>query len=393
MFKSSTLKIFRCKTRSILTMTGIAVGAFAVALISQISATGAGQVSDILENMGINTVLVQSGQANINARLGDGDLTALNSIDGVGKAMPLMSAGATAELPQKSLPCLTWGVNGDAAEIISLKALHGRLISGRDTASGAFVCVIDEKIARKTYGRSNIVGKNIRLLIGGAYRDFEVIGVASSGLSVVQSALDGILPDFVYIPFSTMQSLTGREIYDKIAVLLDGPYDADGGEITRKIENKLREAGNGQELVASNLLQQKNRLQGIMDTVTFALSVIAGISLFVAGLTVMTTMLVSVSERTREIGIKKSVGAGNFDIMREFLLESSLLSLAGSSVGVITAIAVSVVGCSVLGIHFLFSPVRFLSPVLFSLLLGTVFGAYPALKAANMEPIDALRNN
>jgi putative ABC transport system permease protein len=119
--------------------------------------------------------------------------------------------------------------------------------------------------------------------------------------------------------------------------------------------------------------------------------VIAGISLLVAALTVMTTMLVSVNERTREIGIKKSVGAGNFDIMKEFLTESALLSLMGSGAGSLLALFVSLMGCGILGIGFMFSAWRFLSPVLFSLVLGMVFGAYPAFKAANMKPIDALR--
>jgi len=391
LFKKSTLNIMRSKTRSALTMTGIAVGAFAVALISQISATGAGQVSEILENMGINTVLVQARQANAAAKLDDSDIISLGAITGVDKAMPLMSANARAELLQKSLPCLVWGINGEAREIISLKPLHGRLIDSRDISASALVCVIDEEIARKTYGRSNIVGKKISLLIGGEYREFEIIGVASSGLSVLQSALSGIIPDFVYVPFSTMQELTGRDTYDKIAVLLG--EDADGG-ITQRIETKLgsRSAdGQIQDLIASNLLQQKNQLQGIMKTITVALAIIAGISLFVAGLTVMTTMLVSVSERTREIGIKKSVGAGNFDIMREFLAESALLALLGSAAGSILALTVSIAGSAVIGIGFDFSLWRFLSPVLFSLFLGTLFGVYPALKAANMKPIDALR--
>ncbi|MCL2637729.1 MAG: ABC transporter permease [Oscillospiraceae bacterium] len=389
--KSALKNILRSKTRSALTMTGIAVGAFAVALISQISATGAGQVSEILENMGINTVLVQSRQTNTAANLDDSDIIALGAITGVDKAMPLMSANGRAEILQKNLSCLVWGINSDAREIISLNPLHGRLIDARDIISNAFVCVIDEEIALKTYGRSNIVGKNISLLVGGEYREFEIVGVANSGLSVLQSALAGIIPDFVYLPFSTMQSLTGRETYDKIAVLLTPEADSVQPATTERIEAKLGGLNTEQDLIASNLLQQKNQLQGIMGTVTFALSVIAGISLFVAGLTVMTTMLVSVNERTREIGIKKSVGACNFDIMREFLSESALIALFGSAAGSVAALLVSLAGSGILGIMFEFNAWRFLSPVLFSLLLGGLFGVYPALKAANMKPIDALR--
>jgi len=389
LFKKSTLNIFRAKTRSFLTMTGIAVGSFAVALISQISATGADEVSGILDNMGINTVLVQSAQAGINAQLGDEHIVKLGAINGVEKAMPLMSANSRVEILHQSQPCLVWGVGAEAREIISLTALHGRLIDSRDTASGAMVCVIDEEIARMAYGRSNIVGKHVELLIDGAYREFEVIGVASSGLSALQSALSGIIPDFVYIPFTTMQNLTGRESYDVIATMLGENADEN---VTTRIEDKLNNYSE-QELIASNLLHQKNQLQNIMRTVTAALSVIAGISLLVAGLTVMTTMLVSVSERTREIGIKKSVGAHDFDIMREFLSESALLTLLGSTAGSLLALVASAAGSYLLGLSFTFDLIRYLYPVMFSLLLGIIFGVYPALKAANMSPIDALKNN
>jgi putative ABC transport system permease protein len=370
-------------------MTGIAVGSFAVALISQISAMGADEVSGILENMGINTVLVQSSQAGVSAKLNNEHIAKLGAINGIEKAMPLMSANSRVNILHTELPCLVWGINGEAREIISLTAIHGRLIDNRDTASGARVCVIDEKIARETYGRSNIVGKKIKLLLDGAYHEFEIIGVASSGLSVLQSALSGIIPDFVYIPFSTMQNLTGRENFDVIATMLSDYAQTD---ITEKIENQLNTIYTG-DLVASNLLHQKNQLQSIMNTITFALSVIAGISLLVAGLTVMTTMLVSVSERTREIGIKKSVGANDFDILREFLTESALLTLIGSAAGSFIALLVSLIGSYLLGIGFSFDIIRFLSPVLFSLLLGVIFGVYPALKAANMKPIEALKNS
>ncbi|MCL2108452.1 MAG: ABC transporter permease [Oscillospiraceae bacterium] len=391
--KKAATNIFRSKTRSILTMTGIAVGAFAVALISQISAAGAGEVSAILENMGINTVLVQSKQANATARLSEDDLVSVGAISGVEKAMPLMSANSRAEMLERTLPCVVWGIDSEAREIISLTALHGRLITPQDSANADLVCVIDEEVARKTYGRSNIVGKKIRLLIGGEYREFEVVGVATSGLSVMQSALAGIIPDFVYVPFSTMQSLTGQKTFDKIAVLLNENESADGG-ISERIERKLIGVdGENRDLIASNLLHQKNQLQRIMDTVTLALSVIAGISLFVASLTVMTTMLVSVKERTREIGIKKSVGASDFDIMREFLIESLLLALMGSAAGSGLALAASYVGGHFLGVNFSFDLARFLSPVLFSIGFGALFGVYPALKAANMNPIEALTNN
>lgn len=393
MLKSLGLNLFRNKPRTLLTMTGITVGVFSVVLISSIGTVGANQVSSIMSEMGINSVLVQPKQQRSPVSLGNADIEAVSRIKGVNKAMPLMASNTETILRGKSVTCMAWGINRDASEIISLEARYGRLISAEDTVKGKPVCVIDEDIALSSYGRGNVVGKTAKILLGGAYYDFEIIGVAGSGMSMLQSALSGIIPSFVYIPFSTMQRLTGRTSYDKIAVLLDESQNFD--EIGEQIEIKLNGMKNLSSydgVSAANLLQQKEQLEGIMGTVTLVLSLIAGISLFVSGLTVMTTMLVAVGERTREIGIKKSIGARDFDIMREFLSESMLLSLIGSLTGAFLAVAVSCMGCGFLKMEYVPDMGGIITPVIVSTGLGILFGVYPALKAAGLEPIEALRN-
>lgn len=386
-----TLKnLLRSKTRTLLTMSGISVGVFSVVLISAIGALGTREVSQALVTMGINSVLVQPEQQYSTITLVADDITTLTKIKGVNKAMPLMAATTETRLLSQNVDCMAWGINSDAREIISLEAKHGRLIETQDTAASAMVCVIDEDIARATYGRSNIVGKTAQILVGGAFYEFEIVGVASSGISTLQSALSNFIPSFVYIPFTTMQRLTGRTTYDKIAVLID-ETSADAA-VTSQIEQRLYSAKNiTGGLMASNLLQQKSQLEGIMSTVTLVLSLIAGISLFVSGLTVMTTMLVSVGERTREIGIKKAIGARDSDILREFLSESLLLSLMGSAVGAVGALLVVGAACLVMGVAFALALSAVFTPIGVSVGMGVLFGAYPAVKAARMRPIDALR--
>ena len=383
--------IFRAKTRSALTVSAIAVGVFAVVLISAAGSVGSTEVTKTLETMGINSILVQHESAIAPPSLNQNDITAITRITGVDKAMPLMASINKATILGETVNCFTWGVNDAAREIISLEAKHGRLISAHDTAAKSMVCVIDEDIALLTYGRSNVVGKNARVLLGGAYHDFEIIGVAKSGISTLQSALAGIIPNFIYVPITTMQMLTGRTGYDKIAVVVETELSPETN-IIRSISNTIAQnKGEGSGVIVSNLLQQKKSLDKILSTVTMVLSLIAGISLLVSGLTVMTTMLVSVNERKREIGIKKSIGAKDFDIAREFLLESVVLTGMGSIIGAVLGLGVTAVACAIFGVTFTLDLTPVLTAISFAVALGGIFGAYPALKAARMEPIEALR--
>ncbi|MGN0598104.1 MAG: ABC transporter permease [Ruminiclostridium sp.] len=384
--------ILRSKTRSALTMTGIAVGVFAVVIISALGSIGTAEIADTLNVMGINSVMVQPAETVSDITLDDEDIAVLAKVDGVDKAMPLMASVTETKLIGQSVDCIAWGVDSQARDIISITPKHGRLVNNSDVAANRRVCVVDEKMAVETYGRSNIVGKTVKVLLCGAYYDFEVIGVAQSGISSLQNALSNIIPDFVYIPYTTMQAITGRTTYDRIAVLVNNALKEDSG-VTDRIQtaiNASKEVESG--ICVNNLLQQKSQMESIMGILTLVLSLIAGISLFVSGITVMTTMLVSVNERTREIGIKKSIGAKNKDIMLEFLVESAMLSAMGSGIGTALGLLTALVGCFVMGAEFIVNWGMIFLAFGVSVAMGAIFGVYPARKAAKMKPIDALRN-
>ena len=168
--------------------------------------------------------------------------------------------------------------------------------------------------------------------------------------------------------------------------------DADETEACASVLSTLdEEAGVTSGYQAENLNQQKDRLNGIMDIVTLILSVIGGISLIVAGLSIMTVMLVTVRERTREIGIKKAIGATRKMILFEFLAESFLLSVFGSLAGALLGASLGAIGCVLVGIPFSINLISVLVCVLFSIGIGIVFGVYPAAKASSLSPADALR--
>lgn len=383
------INIFRSRTRSLLTMAGIAVGVFSVVLISVVGSVGTSQVGNTLVTMGVDTLLVEAG-GSVSVTLTDKELETVSRMDGVNDVMPLMASVTEARMIGRRLDSYVWGVDKSADRLIALEAKHGRLINNADTSGRSMVCVIDEQFALESYGRSNVVGKKIRMFLGGKFHDFTIVGVAESGLSGLQNMLSNIMPGFMYIPITTMQHLCGRSTYDKLAVKIE---DMSGDmSIVERIKSELdRTTGNTDGFVVNNLLSQKEQLDNILNIVTTALSLVAGISLVVSGISVMTTMMMSVGERTREIGIKKSIGAKNRDICIEFLTESVVLTLIGSAVGMIAGLLIAAVGCAVLSVPFAVNGTTLWLSVGASGLIGAVFGAYPAYKAAALKPVDALR--
>ena len=389
MFLKSIKNILCNKSRSMLTMVGICIGAMSVVIISTISATGTNEVNSQLINMGIDSVMVQVNKNVDDVVLSDEDIDEIKNISGVKDAMPLMSSITQSYLLNYTVDCVAWGIDKSADELISLKAKYGRLITNHDILSNSKVAVIDENIALQSYGRGNVVGKKVRIFLGGTFHEYEIVGVAESGITNLQSILSNIVPSFVYIPYSTMQMDTGRKNFDQIAVKLKPSEDNE--QIISTVESHLNNIYNKENAISAyNLLQQKGQLESIMDMITIVLSSIAGISLVVSGLSVMTAMLASVSERRREIGIKKSIGAKNSDIYKEFISESLILSLTGSAVGIAFSILFLKLIAFLFRISIVFDWQIIMILIVSSAVVGIIFGAYPARKAAKMEPVKAL---
>ena len=388
--KQSMRVIRKSRLKAFLTVGGIAIGVSAVVIISSIGEMGKTAVDRQLTNMGMDSFVV-TGTANNSDGLWEKDLEVLKNVPNVRNAMPLMNYFTSINARGEESAAMVWGVNEDADDVIELVAKSGRLINKGDVLSGRRVCVVDEQIALDRYKRDNIIGKEIDIVIDGREESFEVIGVVSNGVNILQNMFGDLVPSFVYVPYTTLADETSNRYFTQIAVKLYDESDSDS------VSNALSHAvlcsrDEKIEIRVENLLKQKSQMNEIADISAKALGVIAGISLVVSGLSVMTVMLVSVKERTREIGIKKSIGAKSEDILFEFLTEAVLITLIGGISGAVIGTAVSYVAGMMVGLPSFIGIKGIMGVITFTVLVGAVFGAYPAYKASTLSPVVALRS-
>ena len=281
------------------------------------------------------------------------------------------------------------GIDSGADQVISLSLLHGRMLSQGDVARQAAVCVVDEALARDVFGRTNVVGQRLTMLYQTGSIELTVVGVSATGSSLLQN-MTSLIPYMIYLPYTTQQLVTGITLFDQIAVRLDDGAAADTA--TTAIRRELLYAGEeGDGLLTEDLASQRKRLESMMQIVSLALTAIGGVSLLVSGFGILTVMLSSVNERTREIGIKKAIGATRGRILCEFMAGALLFSLFGAIVGLALGCGAVLLGCGLLGFTPAFPWRSLLAVFALTLVLGMAFGAYPAYQAAGLRPVDALR--
>ena len=390
--KAAAKNLGRKKLRSSLTILGITIGVASVILIGNIGQCGTQAVNAEVNSLGLGGLTISAGsQEGGEAGLTLEDLKTIRKTASVEEAAPVIMQNTKIGYRNEQMDALVWGIDTKASQVISLQVLYGRSISNGDVNTCANVCMVDQNFARAAYNRDNIVGKHISVLYNGIQENFEVVGVIKTGSGLLSNIIGDYIPNFVYVPYSTLQHTTGNNYFDQIAVRVEAGSDAD--EIGQTIVNTLARVNGGGEYVSNNLVKQKDGLLKLMDIVTLVLSAVGAISLLVASLSIMTVMLVSVNERTREIGIKKSIGAKRSTILLEFLLEAVLISIIGCGIGVIIGNGISYVGASLFGLTLSLRLDVMGSAVLFSLLTGIIFGVYPAVKASAMRPVDALRQD
>lgn len=385
-FQNSLRNILRKKTRSFLTILGISIGILSVIIISLISEIGKKSINTELNSIGIDGIAfrVENGSSKM---LSSVDLEKIRNHDNVAYATPLNTLYSKVIVKNEESNGLIFGVDETAKEVVDLEISYGRFITPADIAQNRRVCIVDKAFALATYNRENIVGKNIKIAIDNTRFDYEIIGVVATGGNMLQQLMTDVVPSFIYVPISTMQ---GYLKTDEITQIATNFKDETVGEQTTESIVHTISGNSDKKVVAEDLNKQKDKLNGVLDIITLVLSFIASISLVVAGLSVMTVMLVTVTERTKEIGIKKSIGASSTRIMVEFLIESLLLSLIGVTIGSVVAVGLVYLGCIIMGVPFASNPQIIIVPFVITSFCGVLFGIFPAIKASKLCPVKAL---
>lgn len=377
-------------------MLGIIIGVAAVIALVSIGNGVKQQVSDSISSLGSNLLMVMPGAprtpgvrptASSQRSLKEGDYKAIAKLDGVAAASPFTSNSYVAIYQSNNWTTTVSGVSPSLQTINNLTMKDGRFITEKNVQNRERVAVVGSTIVKNLFGSEDPVGKDIRV----KNIPFKIIGVLESkGNSSMGEDQD----DVVYIPYTTaMERVQG---VDYLRMVYVSANDDNGiNRLQADIENLLRvrhniKDSNLDDFNIRNMQSIMETMQQTTSTLTLFLGAVAAISLVVGGIGIMNIMLVSVTERTREIGIRKALGATYNVIVTQFLIEAVVISLMGGIIGIIFGIGASQLISKFSGMSTVLSiPTIFLS-FGFSIAIGLVFGVYPARKAARLNPIDAL---
>jgi putative ABC transport system permease protein len=381
--KMAIKNIYTNKLRSLLTMLGIIIGVAAVIALVSIGNGATTKVTDQVKSLGSNLINVNIQGRGVQRSISYDQAMSYKNIKEVKYVSPILSANTTVSSENISKNASVDGINDEYQKIREYDIDYGRFILPIDVDYRQKVAVLGSNIVFELFGSSNPIGKYVKIN-GSSYK---VVGV----LAEKEASMMENINDKIVIPISSAQRQFKSAGVNAIYIQASSEHTV---EIAKeKIEKKLLKFFKNDE-DSFRIFNQQDMLKTmgtITTTLTMALGGIAGISLVVGGIGIMNIMLVSVTERTREIGIRKAIGAKKRDILVQFLIESVVLSTIGGIIGVGVGLLMAKGASSVLDLQFAVSVNTILLSVGFSWFVGVIFGLYPANKAAKMNPIDALR--
>ena len=389
----------RNKMRSALTMLGIIIGVGAVIAMVSVGQGAQQQAQQQIAAMGSNMLFVGSGTVTRGGmRMGSGATKSLIYEDMLAILREAPAVKAAAPGSQSSAQVVygndNWAtqINGTEPQYFDIRTWpfqEGTSFTQGDVDMAANVAVIGETVRKNLFGATDPVGETIRI----SNLPFKVVGVLTA--KGTSAAMGQDQDDIIIVPITTLQKkITGQDWLRWImvsAVSRDASYTAQQ-QITSLLRDRHRiRPGQDDDFMVRNLADVADLADQQARLFTVLLASIASISLIVGGIGIMNIMLVSVTERTREIGIRMAIGATEGDVQQQFLIEAVVLSLAGGAVGIMSGVGASYLITQTLGWPVLVSPMAIVAAVVFSMAVGIFFGFYPARKAARMDPIEALR--
>lgn len=399
-FKIAMDSIRSSKWRSFLTMLGIIIGVTSVVTVVSIGEGVKRQVSDQIGHLGSDLITVRPGKAItgdagyvsgiqfsnalVSAPLNESDIKAVSETKGIKNVVPMSYVTATPKVDNASIEnTFVFGTTSGLPEIFNQKVEYGAFFKDDNTKN---VAVIGKRVAEELFKETVPIGRSLDIrgqsfVVLGVFEEFDTVALTPS--TNYNSA--------IFIPLSASKKLVNNQA--NIQQILVKPTDPGATDtVIKEMKSRLLNAHSGQH--DFSILKQEDTLaiaNTILNLLTGLISGIAAISLIVGGIGIMNIMIVSVTERTQEIGIRKAVGATNSQILGQFIIESAVISLVGGIVGVIVSILVNFVLRIVTDLEPLVTVPIMAVAVLVALAVGIVFGVAPALKAAHKDPIEALR--
>ena len=374
------------KMRSFLTMLGIIIGVMSLVVLVSLAGGTTDSVNAQIASMGSNllTVSIQDDKGN---PMKLDDVEALTENDEIAEAAPVAASSVTASSTYSEETANIYGTTGSYAEIQGLELYSGRFLKKTDIENHTNVVVINAGLAIQVMGRMNVVGESISL--DGV--DYQIIGVlkANENDSTTTENYEA------YIPYTSLVRLAS-DVSSQVTSFCVSATSEDSLEEAENVVTQTMMQRFSQDEDAFTIINQSTVMEtmaSVNQTLQLMLGGIAGISLFVDGIGIMNIMLVSVTERTREIGIRKAIGANRSAIMLQFLIEAMMLSLMGCFLGIVLSWTVLQVISAINSADMIYTMSGGVVgiAIAFSVLIGIVFGLYPANKAAKKKPVDALR--
>lgn len=395
------------RLRSLLTMLGMIFGVAAVVTMLSIGAGARQKVMALIEQMGVHNLIVEAKettewQAHMKIRKISPGLTIQDyriiqdGVDDIATSTPRKRFTPSKTIPKAQQdPPTVYGVSPGYTDIMSLHLLQGRFFGADEENHASAVCVLGAGAKSNLFGANNPLGQWVKL----NQQWFKVIGVASPQLSS-QTEVSGLptqdLNNLIYVPLNAA-IFRLEDSYSDVRDEIDGIYlrlrtDANAlqtAQIVRAVLNSTHHsAGDFSVIVPAELLAEQRRTERLFNAVMVA---IASISLLVGGIGIMNIMLASILERTREIGVRRAVGARQSDIIRQFVIEATIISFVGGSFGIVFGFVMSRLIAWLAGWSTIVTASSIILAFLVSITVGLVFGIYPAVKAARLDPVDAIR--
>ncbi|QJD82606.1 ABC transporter permease [Cohnella herbarum] len=383
-FKMAMKSILSNKLRSLLTMLGIIIGVTAVIALVALGQGATKSVTEQVQSLGTNLLTVSIvGRGSTNTLKASEAVAIADKVEGIQYIAPASTQSSSVKYGTTSVTVNVVGTNADYANVREYEVASGRFLAQIDLDVYQKVAVIGSTTATDLFGFASPVGEYI-LIQGTRYK---VVGVLAEKGSTTTGSNDEV----VMIPQTSAERLFKSKGVRTVYVQVESTEGIDA--VVTGLEAELSDhfRGNTDSYRVFNQSDALSTLTSVSDTLTLALAGIAGISLLVGGIGIMNIMLVSVTERTREIGIRKAIGAKRRDILIQFLIESMVLSGLGGLLGIGIGVGAAQGASSAFDMDIVFSANIILIAFVFSVAIGVVFGMFPANKAAKLKPIEALR--